>query len=117
MKKQKDDQSSIPDNIYFSGEVDRDRKRYEEFKEHLHTNYTYDPDQVKYFKDDPEHFMYWVIQYKDMKANEWMAKKPIPPSLQKLPNIEFCASTQLSMLRYRLIHGNQKLKYFTICIS
>jgi hypothetical protein len=91
--------------------------KYEAFKQHLHTNYTYDPDQVKYFKDDPEHFMYWVIQYKDMKANEWMAKKPIPPSLQKLPNIEFCASTQLSMLRYRLIHGNQKLKYFTICIT
>ena len=61
--------------------------------------------------------MYWVIQYKDMKANEWMAKKPIPPSLQKLPNIEFCASTQLSMLRYRLIRQNKKLKYFTIYIT
>ncbi|GFH56102.1 hypothetical protein CTEN210_12578 [Chaetoceros tenuissimus] len=35
LKKQKDDQSSIPDNIYFSGELDRDRKRYEEFKEHV----------------------------------------------------------------------------------
>lgn len=90
---------------------------YEKFQDHLHIYYTYDTNSVKYYKDDPNHFMYWVIKYKDIKATEWMAKKPKPPPLQKLPNIEFCASTQLSMLRYRLIENNCKLKYFTICIK
>ena len=92
-------------------------QKFEQFKDCLHVRYEYDPDKVKHYKDDSSHFMYWVIHYKDMKSNEWMAKKPKPPQVQKLPNIEFCASTQLSMLRYRLLKNNPKLKYLTILIN
>lgn len=90
---------------------------YERFEGCLNTKYEFDSESVKFYKDDPNHFMYWVISYKDKKAKEFMLIKPKAPSIQKLPNIEFCASTQLSMLRSRLLANNNRLKYYTICIS
>ena len=103
--------------IHELGEYLRELRLYEQFKECLNTDYEFDSDSVKVYKDDPNHFMYWVISYKDKKAKELMLIKPKAPSIQKLPNIEFCASTQLSMLRSRLLANNARLKYYTICIS
>ena len=89
----------------------------EEFKDDIRSDFVFDIDQIKDYKVNKKHFMYWLIVFKDMKANTLMGVKPKPPSIQKLPNLEFCACTQLSMLRHRLLSNNQKLKYYTILIN
>lgn len=79
--------------------------------------FVFQTDLVRDYKEDKTNLMYWVIQYKDVKANELIDNKPIPPFVQKLPNIEFCACTQLSMLRSRLVKNNNKLGYYVININ
>lgn len=90
--------------------------KYKEFENDITIGYEFDQDSVKHFKENDKHFMFWLIKYKDLKANELMMKKPKAPCIQKIPNIEMCACTQLSMLRHRLLFNNSKLNYYIIKI-
>ena len=91
--------------------------KYDIFKNEIKLGFEVNPDDVKGFKENSNHFMHWLIKYKDKKANDLIQMKPQAPIIQKLPNIEFCACTKLSMLRHRLISNNPKLNYYMINIK
>jgi hypothetical protein len=95
----------------------KDRKLYELYQEKLNdSTYIIDVDKIKEYKKEPSTFIYWLILFKDMKVDALMMIKPIPPMMLRCQQVEYCALTHLSDIRYRLIANNKNLHYFLMVI-
>lgn len=79
--------------------------------------YIIDVEKIKDYKKDSNSFVYWLIQFKDMKVQELMRNKPKAPTFPKSQNIELASVTQLTNLRKRWVASNNKLKYFVLSIN
>jgi len=71
---------------------------------------------IKKYKYNNNHLIYWCIEFKENKVYELMNNKPIKPLSMKLFNTEYCQMTQLSNVRKRLIKNNENMNYSVLDI-
>lgn len=96
----------------------KEKNRLDQFKEVLNDpNTVIDIDTLQAEKKNINSFLYWLIQFKDLKVDELMLVKPISPTYPKLSNIEFSSVSHLSELRKGLIENNKKLNYYIFKVS
>lgn len=56
-------------------------------------------DEIQKNRFDKNHFIYWLIIFKDVRSKEILKDKPIAPVQSKFLNLVFCLITKLSDLR------------------
>ena len=83
-------------------------------------NYTIHKHEMRYIshlKVDPNHYIYWLMKYKDIHLSIIKKEKPLVPLMPKIvynPNYLF---NKLTHLRYKMLNMNSKLNYFLITIE
>ena len=87
---------------------------YDKFKQYIRPDYAVNTDTIDQDKTNPNSFIFWLIYYKDLKVQELMKQKPIPPASEKRSNLEYSTIVTLRSLRERWLNSNKKLKYFVI---
>lgn len=68
------------------------------------------------WKENKEHYIYWLFQFKDASLYHLSMKKPIPPKLPKIYHAPTTLMTQLSDLRLKFLNHNPMMKYYVIRI-
>ena len=80
-----------------------------------HTNITYQ--YITEHVNDPTHYIYWLLPFKDDVMEQLVKMRPIPPPGTKCTtNIGHTLLTQLSNLRHIFIKSNPDIKYYMIKI-
>lgn len=74
-------------------------------------------DDLEKGRNNIDHFMYWVFQFKDSTINKLMTSKPRPPNIPKIFNAPIALMSQLSDLRLKFIKNNLGIKYYLLCIK
>jgi hypothetical protein len=89
---------------------------FEKYKHNFINHFVIDADKIKYYKKDPNCFIYWLIAFKESIVEKLHCIKPIAPMIPRLPKIEFSSVTHLSQLRKRWIVNNPRLEYYLVKI-
>jgi hypothetical protein len=72
---------------------------------------------IEHLKNDPTHYIYWLMQFKDENISKIKDNKPLKPIMPKLvygPNFLF---TQLTDMRYKFLKKNNNINYFLITVN
>jgi hypothetical protein len=73
-------------------------------------------DNIDEYKDDKNHHLYWIFQFKDESVYNLLESKPKPPCMPKILNAPYTLITQLSDMRAKFIENNKNLRYYLIRI-
>ena len=68
-------------------------------------------------KDNPLHFIYWLLLFKDNTISSHLLTRPKPPIFPKNQNSAFALITHISDLRHLFISKNKTIKYYLIKIK
>ena len=68
-------------------------------------------------KDNPLHFVYWLLLFKDNTIRSHLLKRPKPPLFPKNQNSAFTLLTHISDLRHIFVSKNKSIKYYLIKIK
>jgi hypothetical protein len=68
------------------------------------------------WKENKEHYIYWLFEFKDTSLNHISAIKPQPPIMPKIFSAPTTLMTQLSDMRLKFLNHNPHLKYYLIQI-
>lgn len=98
----------------------------EEFEKYLeihspkHLNYTlkhHEMKNIRHLKSNPEHYIHWLMKFKELNLQKLKNIKPILPELPKIKNGPIYLYKHLTHLRYNLVKNNKHIKYFIININ
>jgi hypothetical protein len=73
-------------------------------------------DCIEECKDDPNHHLYWIFRFKDMKIYDLLESKPKPPISPRILHAPYTLITQLSDMRPKFLNNNHQLKYYLLRI-
>ena len=72
-------------------------------------------EEIQENRFDKNHFIYWLIIFKDVRSKKILNEKPIPPVQSKFLNLVFCLITKLSELRS--IFANTGITYYVCRVT
>lgn len=79
---------------------------------HLHLDY----DTIMLHKDNPTHFIYWLLRFKDDTISMVLLNRPKQPTIPRTLNAMFYLLTQLTDMRYIFLQNNTKISYYVLKI-
>jgi len=78
--------------------------------------YEHEMSGIADLKTNPEHYLYWLMQYKKHHINELKKIKPRKPTLPKIIYGPEYLMNNLTDLRFKFVKNNKNIKYFIIKI-
>ena len=82
-----------------------------------YTVYQHEMYNISHLKIDPNHYLYWLMQFKDEHITKLRNTKPIRPITPKIIHAPDYLFSQLTEMRSKLLNSNKHLNYFMIKIS
>ena len=79
--------------------------------------YQHEMKNIAHLKVDPDHYIYWLMQFKDMNICRIKKEKPIKPIPPKVIHGPNYLITNLTQMRCKFIKKNPTLNYFIITVS
>jgi hypothetical protein len=93
-----------------------ERKVYDYFVNDLYVeNISFTSEVIKTYRNDPQHLIYWLIIFKDIRSTEILKEKPIAPKEPEYKPLIHRLMTKLSELRG--IFTNHGIDYYLIIIN
>jgi len=74
-------------------------------------------DDIERHKDNPHHYIYWLLKYKDEYVEKYLRVKPRPPTIPKMFNAPFSIITQLSDMRYKIVENTKNINYYLLKVK
>ncbi len=85
-----------------------------------HLNYVIKQNEMRniaHLKNDPTHYIYWLMQFKDCKLQKIKNTKPQMPELPRLVSGPKYLFKHLTNLRYNIVKYNKHISYYIININ
>lgn len=79
--------------------------------------YQHEMSNISHLKVDPNHYLYWLMEFKKKNVNEIKSRKPLKPNVPKVIHGPDYLIQQLTHMRLKFIKANPIINYFIIHIK